>query len=716
MLLPFIGLSSHIVGGEMYYDCLGNNQFKITVKIYRDCNSSGAAFDSSIPVTVFDANNQQIQNISINFPGSTVLPVEFNNPCVTIPPNICVEEAVYTKTVTINVPNGGVTLAHQRCCRGPNVININNPDDQGLTLSAFIPGPNQVSGCNSSPRFSNYPPLLLCAGEELVFDHSATDPDGDDLVYEFTTPFHGGGNDLQSTGFNSPAPNPSAPPPYTTLPWAAGFNANTALSNGANMTINSSTGMLTATPPNQGLYVVGVTVKEYRNGVLISQTYRDFLFVVTNCEIQMEAEITPQDQLPGFESVCQGLTIDFQNDSYNGTNYFWDFGVANTSSTSTAFEPTYTFPESGEYDVTLIVNPGWTCTDTVVETFSVYESFETNLNLMEPQCITDNDFTFQVTGTFDPNEATVWWDFGPNANTQNATDFTVNNIVYSDSGYQELMVIVDQVCQDTIVDSVLVYGEPYIGFMIDPELKCAPYMAEFIDTSFSYTPIIYEWNLGNGETSSDQNPKTVYENPGLYDVSLTIKINTGCTDTLTELKPNYIEVFPSPISQFSVSPEETTVFHPNIDFYDESSGGVTHLYDFRDGNQTSERNTTYAFQDTGYIYPYQVVVNEFGCPDTSYQSVYIEPITTYYAPNAFTPNGDGVNDVYLPIVKDVYDYEFTIYNRWGEAFFITNDQNEGWDGTMNGKISPPGVYVYTLYFRKMNRMPEFIHGHFTLVR
>lgn len=182
------------------------------------------------------------------------------------------------------------------------------------------------------------------------------------------------------------------------------------------------------------------------------------------------------------------------------------------------------------------------------------------------------------------------------------------------------------------------------------------------------------------------------------------------------MKSNYIEVFPSPTSQFSVSPEETTVFYPNIDFYDESSGGVTHLYNFGDGNTTSERNTTYAFQDTGYIYPYQVVVNQFGCPDTSYQEVYIEPMTTYYAPNAFTPDGDGLNDIYLPIVKDVYDYEFTIYNRWGEAFFKTNDQNEGWDGTMNGKLSPPGVYVYTLYFRKMNKMPEFIHGHFTLIR
>lgn len=700
----------------MYYDCLGGNQYRVTVKIYRDCNSDGAAFDPEIPVTIFDSNNAQIDNFMISYPGSTLLPVEFNNPCVTIPPDICVEEAVYQKVVTINVPNGGVTLSHQRCCRGPNIININNPTDYGLTLSAFIPGPDVVSGCNSSPRFNNYPPLLLCANEELQFDHSATDPDGDNIVYEFTTPFTGGGPNLTSTGFDGPAPNPSSPPPFSTLPWGPGYNANQALGNGANATLNSGTGYLTASPLTTGLFVVGVTAKEYRNGVLISQTYRDFLFVVVNCEIQMEAEITPQIDLPGFISPCQGLTIDFENSSYNGTNYFWDFGVPGVNSTSTDFEPTYTFPVGGEYDVMLIVNPGWTCTDTAYETFSVYQSFETQLNLMEPQCIRDNNFTFEVTGSFDPNEATASWNFGPNANTSTANDFLVNNIVYSDSGYQEVMVIVEQVCQDTIIDSVLVYGEPYIGFMTDPELKCAPYTAEFIDTSFSYTPILYDWNLGNGNTSTEQNPTTVYTDPGVYDVGLTIMINEGCTDTLTEFKPGYIEVFPSPTSQFSVSPEETNVFYPYIDFFDESSGGVTHQYNFRDGNSTTERNTTYAFQDTGYIYPFQVVVNQFGCPDTSYQQVYIEPVTTYYAPNAFTPDGDGVNDVYLPIVKDVYDYEFTIYNRWGEAFFITNDQNEGWDGTMNGKHSPPGVYVYTLYFRKMNKMPEFIHGHFTLVR
>jgi len=174
----FSGRSSHIVGGEIYYDYLGNNNYKFYISVYRDCLSSGASFDNPLSLGLFNSNNQLIQNVQIPFSGSTNVPVVFNNPCVTPPTNICTENSVYTVTLNLPPTAGGYTLAYQRCCRGPNINNLNDPSDTGFTLWCQIPGTTDNNFINSSPRFNGYPPLLLCNNEDLVFDHSATDPDG----------------------------------------------------------------------------------------------------------------------------------------------------------------------------------------------------------------------------------------------------------------------------------------------------------------------------------------------------------------------------------------------------------------------------------------------------------------------------------------------------------------------------------------------------------
>ena len=131
--MVFSAKGSHIVGGEMFYDYIGGNQYKITIKLYRDCNSNGAAYDANLPVTVFNGSGTQLSVFTIPFPGSNQLPVEFSNPCVTIPNDICVEEAIYEKTVTLPASSNGWTLTYQRCCRGPSVVNLLDPGNQGLT-------------------------------------------------------------------------------------------------------------------------------------------------------------------------------------------------------------------------------------------------------------------------------------------------------------------------------------------------------------------------------------------------------------------------------------------------------------------------------------------------------------------------------------------------------------------------------------------------------
>jgi len=711
VLLPFIGWNSHIVGGEIYYDCLGGNEYRITIKIYRDCNSSGAQFDSPLPLGVFrNSDNSLFNTYSINFPGSTGLPVEFNNPCVNPPNNICIQEAIYQTVITLPSNPEGYKLVYERCCRGPGIVNLMSPEDEGLTLTANIPGTNSGITCNSSPRFNSTPPLLLCNNEELIYNHVATDPDGDEIVYELCTPFHGGSQ-------INPAPNPPNNPPYNNIVWENGFSAPQPFGATGPINIDPNTGLLTASPDLLGKFVVGVCAKEYRNGNLISTTKRDFIFTVFNCEITLEADIVPQTDLQNFNSYCQGLTIDFENESYGGTNYFWDFGVSSDpNSTSTSFEPSYTFPSEGTFDVMLVVNPGWPCTDTSISTFQVYESLDVSFVPPPAQCITNNSFDFEGEGDYDSGAA-LEWSFGNNASPPTANTEDISGVVFDTSGYIPITynVVWDQ-CDDSYTDSILIYREPEINFGIEPGLYCAPFTAEFIDSSLSDTELNYSWDFGDGNTSNESDPVNIYENPGVYDVSLSISTNEGCIANLTLDKPGLVQVFPSPVADFEVDPQVTDVFNTEITFTDFSIDSYEHYYQLNDSVDTTQRDLSFHFLEGGYHYPYQVVTNEYGCKDTFTVEIYVEPQTTMYVPNAFTPDENGRNDVFRPIVFDVSDYTFEIYNRWGERIYETNDRKAGWNGRIKNQNAPDGVYVWRIKFRNHKSIFEEHHGHFTLLR
>ncbi|MCY7410578.1 MAG: hypothetical protein LH473_09910, partial [Chitinophagales bacterium] len=124
-----IAFASHIVGGELIYRYLGNSQYEITLKVYRDCYNGLAAYDNPSNVFVFDVNGNLAYTLPITFPGSDTLDNGANNPCLIVPPNICVEEAVFVYNVTLPDNPGGYSLLYQRCCRNFLIQNIVDPSN-----------------------------------------------------------------------------------------------------------------------------------------------------------------------------------------------------------------------------------------------------------------------------------------------------------------------------------------------------------------------------------------------------------------------------------------------------------------------------------------------------------------------------------------------------------------------------------------------------------
>lgn len=652
----------------MYYDYLGNNQYRIYVSLYRDCLSNGAPFDDPIHIGVFDSNNNMVDQIDIPFPGSTNLPVIFNNPCVTPPSNICVERAIYTTVRLLPPTVGGYTLAYQRCCRGPNVTNLNNPDDTGLTLTCFIPGSGNNFYQNSSPRFTNYPPLVLCNNEDLNFDHSATDPDGDILTYELVTP-NAGANSV------NPAPNPPPSPVYPLVSWAGGFNAAIPLGTGSSTTINPNTGALFVDANLLGLYVVGIRVNEWRNGVIISSTTRDFLFRVVNCVVQLSAVITPQEQTPGFVSYCQGLTFTFDNQSFGANNYQWDFGVSGTTTDiSTAFEPTFTFPTPGTYQVMLIANPGWPCTDTSYINVTVNNPFSVDVNFQDSTCFIANstDFFSVVNG---PAGTNLEWDFGPNSSPQSATTASVLGVTFSNPlGNYVKLVGTSGTCSDSVTYPIFFYSPPLANLAFQANHECLGLTQTFINNSVNGSS--YWWDFGVSGSTTDvstvSQPTFTFPAPGTYPITLITEIVPGCRDTLQQ----NITVY-EPLSVSFTHADSLCILNNSVNFVGNVSGPSITQYSWNFGSfATPQTATTESVNNVVYsqagLHNVTLTASFLNCSETETSTIFL-----YHEPTIEF----GVNDALRCAPSTAYftsnctaDTEILYFWDFGDGG-TSNDEN-----------------------------------------
>jgi len=619
LFIHFTTYASHIVGGEIYYDYLGNNQYRVNIALYRDCMSTGAAYDDPLSLGIFDENNNLYMSVSVPFPGSVSLPVVFNNPCVTPPTGICTERAIYTTVVTLPPSAGGYNLTYQRCCRGPNVTNLVTPEDTGLTLTTHIPGSAGNAYINSSPRFVNYPPLVICNNENLNFDHHATDPDGDLLEYQLVTPFAG------ANSFN-PQPVPPPAPNYPFVNWESSFSATVPLGAGSTTTINNNSGQLFVDANALGLYVVGIRVNEYRNGVLISSTTRDFLFRVVNCVVQMQANVASQEQTPGFVSYCQGLSFTFDNQSFGGSSYAWDFGVSGiTTDVSTAYEPTYVFPAPGIYNVTLVVNPGWPCTDTAHVQLNLNNPLTVDFTYPDSLCLDDNsvDFVSQVMG--DPG-VSLSWDFGPNANPATATTANVNGVHFVTSGNHQVTLSGSLgVCSDNAQHSIYIVPEPVANFSLPVNYECLGLTQSFTNTSTGATT--YHWDFGDPNSTTDlstaTNPTFTFPAAGTYTITLIAEVAQGCSDTLQQDFTVY-----EPLSVNFTHNDSLCITNNSFNFAGDVSGPsiTTYSWDFgpnaNPSSATSINVSNVVYNQPGE-FPVTLTASFLNCSETATSSVFV---------------------------------------------------------------------------------------------
>ncbi len=268
----------------------------------------------------------------------------------------------------------------------------------------------------------------------------------------------------------------------------------------------------------------------------------------------------------------------------------------------------------------------------------------------------------------------------------------------------------------TLSMNVVVSRPPEVDFIADTISGCQPLEINFTDLTYSNSNDYY-WNFGDGNTDILKNPSHTYLYPGNYSVNHIVKDNNGCIGK--KVIPSLISVFPQSIASFTEMPETASIFNPVISFFDQSTNSNAWEWDFGDGSEISKsKNIEHAYRDTGIFIVKLISISDKNCKDTAYGMVTIKDEFAFYIPNAFTPNGDEVNEVFAPLGIGVKEFDMLIFDRWGLEIFNSSDILKGWNGKKTGSDAacPTDVYVYRIKVTDLQGRVHDYFGRVNLVR
>ena len=697
--------ATHIVGGEMTYSCLGNNQYLVKLTIFRDCfyGSPAAWFDDPASIGVFDANNNFLFQQLVDWDPvlNDTLDPELENECFTVPPDVCVHTTYYSTIITLPYLSGGYQLVYQRCCRNQTIVNLVEPLDVGATYSINI-SDQALLECNSSPQFNNWPPLFLCVNQPFSIDQSAVDPDGDSLVYRLCNP-------LSGADPGNPMPQPPNPPPFDTVPWLGNFGIDDMLNagmGGSPMTIDPHTGLLTGTPLINGQFVIGICVEEYRNGVLIGVSRRDYQVNVGDC-----GEVTSSFFAP--EVICKGLSVNFQNLSSNADNFLWYFDWPNGSATSTEKNPQFTYPDTGLYTVMLIAEPNAFCTDTFfAQVHLLPHSLFADFELEQAACV--DSLTLQITdSSLDTlsNISSYNWQLSLGSDTLHSDEknpvFTLN-----EEGLATLTLVVasGNGCTDTLAQ------EFEVTFLNDPNLEdsvtvCYATGGVHLNPGGQPANASWNWQPANSlDDPSSPNPLATPDSTTTYSVLITdAQGYCQIEKEVTVIVSPFVEV--SPLTDTILKGQSVQLmatYNPTYTYHWTPAAGLD--------NPEIHNPVASPTETTVYML---TVTDTNGCVAT--RSVTIVVLTLceepfLFIPTGFSPNGDGLNDSFRVMGNNIAALKLIVYDRWGEKLFETTTPGQGWDGNFRGKALPPDVYGYYVEVTCVGGLHFAKKGNVTLFR
>lgn len=422
--------------------------------------------------------------------------------------------------------------------------------------------------------------------------------------------------------------------------------------------------------------------------------------------------------------VCLGVTLDANSiSSVSGgsiTDSLYNFGDGSPASSNSIHLVT----APGTYTVSLLITTDEGCTDSVSHTVTVHPNPVAQFSA-DNEC--DNTAVqFSESSTIaSPDNIQTWaWDFG---DTNSLVSQNVSGgHLYDDPGSYnvELLVVSNFGCADSITKTVVVNPNPVVNFVSADTSGCEPLCLTFQNQSTISSGSNASWLLdyGDGSTASSSELSHCYESPSAfvsqsYTPVLTVTSDSGCVSFLS--KNNYITVFPNPVAQFELDKYNTTIIDPIVSFTNQSTGANSWDWDF--GNLLTsvlEHPESHTYADTGTYVITLITGNQYNCYDTTLRTLTIDPESTFYVPNVFTPNGDGVNETFSGAGIFITDYELRIFDRWGDEIYYSNNIEKPWDGKANygSRAAQQDVYIYVITVKDIKGKKHDYKGTVTLVR
>ncbi|MBL7684247.1 MAG: gliding motility-associated C-terminal domain-containing protein [Flavipsychrobacter sp.] len=713
------GYATHTYGGELLYTHLSGNTYQLKLTIYGDC--AGQAYPTLInakPIIFIYNNTVSIDTIQMKLDSLNIKEVT----------PVCAEQANKTTCKGGNIPgitqydyyveytlpttssnwrfvfNGNMTSTSAG--RTNAITNLSNVGIMHLVASL-----NNINGQNSSPRYTSVPTPFFCTHKHQEYNQGAIDDNNDSLHFSLTAALV----------------SPVAPALYRT-----GYSATKPLSViDSTFNFNSENGQLSFTPDIAQTSVVVNKVEEYINGVLVGTSMREMTCIVFNdCyNTPPEGKINKNIKGAGFDNntvyVCLGTEFisfdidasDTDGDSVSITTNSAPSGASVSIKDNNTRKP--------------VVNLYWNTKNQALGTYYLY------LNLKDDGCPLSSSqtiaYTIKIVPPFSISHEVL---YPTNCYHKQYIQFNISNGIEKKTlsilkGNAIIATHTDTSGAPYIRDSVA--KGTYIARVFSPYLQCSvDYPFEVADSgTYPIPPYLRPESLCIGDPivvipdyTHDGNPITWFREDG-SPAHPTEEYNTNTAHTYRWFMTQKVSVCESVKGDFKVIVNDNPIVKALTTGGQKCLGDTVEL--IATGAATYQWLPTYRVKHKGDIAytrvmepdVYIVIGKSYeGCINTDTVLISgLEDCCTFSYPTAFTPNGDGINDGYKPIMYgNEGEYLFAVYNRWGQRVFITSNPRQYWDGTFNSQKCDVGVYFYKFRATCLTGHSEVKAGEFMLVR
>ena len=492
--------ADHITGGEIFYSLksISGSQYTyaVTIKMYMDCKSYREFYNPAY-ISVFDKKtNERIRDILISLSNIEIINLAENDECITNPPQVCHKIGYYNFDLTLPASINGYVLTTEVFFRVNNMRNlVPGYDNVGATYTAEIPGTfiTPTGPNNNSARFKDSDLVIICADHEFHYDFGATDKDGDELHYSLCDAY------TSNNFFFGIDITPPAPPPYSAVPYGPEYSGSRPM--GGNVSIDEKTGVISGIAPQPGTYVITVCVEEWRNGKYIALQRKDLQINVASCSF------TSASLANDYQLCNSSQTIYLENLTTSPLIQSYAWNITNTEGqtiySSTNPTVSYTFKDTGIYNIHLDVNKNAKCADSASSSVKVYPGFKPDFNyngVCENKTTQFTDATTSVYGTINSWE----WNFTSDILGNAVSTLQNPSYTYTTTGVKSVTLVTSDSkgCVDTIYKNVEIFDKPPINLAFHDTLICKPDTLMLIalgNGTYNWSPAI---NMINANTAT----------------------------------------------------------------------------------------------------------------------------------------------------------------------------------------------------------------------